>query len=127
MNKKEINLRIITPDSGIKESNHSSIQVLGSHGVFQMLPFHEDYIDILRQGIVLVAHQEIFKPYCIISKSLLKFDNVANRCEISSAYAANISEIQNFHKDYVSDRVQHSDDQDEKDFYIVLQQYLSSI
>ena len=126
MSKAKINLKITTPEGGIEDSYHDNISLPGEFGVFELLPNHENYISLLKTGIISINKKTSFVPIFIISESFLRFDNNTNICEINSEYAMNITSAKKLEREFINRKIDSSSDINEKDFYNYLAQYFSN-
>jgi F0F1-type ATP synthase epsilon subunit len=126
MSKAKINLKIITPEGGIEDSYHDSISLPGEFGVLELLPNHENYISLLKTGVISINKKTNFIPIFIISESFLRFDNSTNICEVNSEYAMNIMSAKKLEREFINRKIDSSSDANEKDFYNYLAQYFSN-
>lgn len=95
MNKTKINLKIITPNGIIEDSNHRSIKLPGLFGIFEILPGHENYLTLLKKGIISIDSKNKFLSYYLISDSLFRFNRKTSLCQIIAEYAIDIFKIAN--------------------------------
>jgi F0F1-type ATP synthase epsilon subunit len=126
MSKAKINLKIITPEGGIEDSYHDSISLPGEFGVLELLPNHENYISLLKTGVISINKKTNFIPIFIISESFLRFDNSTNICEVNSEYAMNIMSAKKLEREFINRKIDSSSDANEKDFYNYLAQHFSN-
>ena len=126
MSKAKINLKIITPEGGIEDSYHDNISLSGEFGVFELLPNHENYISLLKTGVISINKKPDFIPIFIISESFLRFDNNTNICEVNSEYAMDITSAKKLEIEFINRRIEDSNNINEKDFYNYLVQYFSN-
>ena len=126
MSKAKINLKIITPEGVIEDSYHDSISFPGEFGVFELLPNHENYISLLKTGVISINKKPDFVPIFIISESFLRFDNTTNICEVNSEYAMDITSAKKLEIEFINRRIDGSSNTNEKDFYNYLVQYFSN-
>jgi F0F1-type ATP synthase epsilon subunit len=123
MSKGKIHLKIVTPEGYVENSHHDAILLPGEFGIFELLPNHENYISILRTGIVSVCKKHDFVPIFIIARSLLRFDNNTNTCEINSPYAVDIMNPKKLEREFINNKLKGSNNSDERDFYNYLSEY----
>ena len=123
MSNGKINLKIVTPEGCIEDSHYDGILLPGEFGIFELLPNHENYISILRTGIVSTYKKHDCIPIFIISQSFLRFDNSTNICEINSAYAVDITNSKKLEREFINNKLEGSNNSDERDFYKYLSEY----
>ena len=124
MNKKKISLKIITPEGIVNDTKEFKISLHGELGDFEILPDHENYTSLLREGVISIFKDGNFIPYFIISKSFLIFDNSLNACEIASDYAINVLDLEKLENERINEIISNSQYEDEKSFYKFISQYL---
>ena len=124
MNKKKISLKIITPEGIVNDTQEFKISLHAELGDFELLPDHENYISLLKEGVVSIYKNGSFIPYFIISKSFLRFDNSLNACEIVSDYAIDILEVEKLENGHINEIISNSQYEDDKSFYKFISQYL---
>lgn len=124
MNKKKINLKIVTPGGIVHDTQELRISLHGELGDFELLPDHENYISLLKEGIISIYKDRNFIPHFIISKSFMRFDNSSNTCEIISDYAISALEVKNLKNDHINEIISNSNYEDERSFYKFVSQYL---
>lgn len=123
MSKDNINLKIITPEGIIEDSHYNSISLPGAFGIFELLPNHENYISLLKTGVISENKKQEFTPIFIISNSFLRFDNKTNICEVNSQYAVDIVSAKKLKKELINKKISVSSDANERDFYNYLVQH----
>jgi F0F1-type ATP synthase epsilon subunit len=123
MFKGKINLKIVTPEGYIEDSRYDGILLPGEFGIFELLPNHENYISILRTGIISAYKNHDFIPIFIISQSFSRFDNSANTCEINSPYAIDVTNPKKVEREFINNKLEGSNNSDERYFYNYVSEY----
>jgi len=121
-----MNFKIITPQGVISNTKENRISLVSQEGSLELLPNHQNYIALLKEGPIFVDRKGALCCFYIISNGILYFENSSNSCEVVTNFAINISDAISLKIEGLHNISSNFKCQEEILFYEAVKNYLSS-